>query len=276
MYFERLEEKCQPILKLLEFNKNNWEATCFCLIAKAFGGNTNGEAFFSIAKSIPFTIIQKETSVFKLEALLFGQADLLNKNTEDSYEKLLYNEYFYLKKKYKLIAPIGVKVQFYRLRPPNFPTIRLSQLAVLYTEYNDLFNRLNELENVNMFYEILSLKASSYWNTHFNFGRETKTTVKKITPAFVSLILLNSVLPLRFLYLKSNGNITDAMDGLLKIVELLDPEKNSIVDKYKKAGIKVTSALHSQALLTLHRNYCIVGNCLQCGIGVSLLDSYKK
>ena len=273
LYFERLEEKCEPISALLLTNKNNWEATCFCLIAKAFGGNINGEAFFKVAQSIPFTIIQKETSIFKLEALFFGQANLLNTNIEDAYENRLWQEYAYLKKKYKLIAPEGLKVQFFRLRPSNFPTIRLSQLAVLFSKNGDLFNRLNESKTIQSFKDILNTQASLYWGTHYNFGKETKKSVKKITPTFIDVVLLNSIIPLRFLWIKAKGHSHETIDDLLGIIQVIKPEKNNLINRYQKAGVKVTSALHSQALLTLHKNYCVVDKCLRCNIGASLLNS---
>lgn len=272
LYFERLEEKCVPITKLLKENRNNWEATCFCLLAKAFGGNTNGEAFFNIAQSIPFSIIQKENSVFKLEALFMGQANLLNEKTDESYEKLLLNEYLYLKKKFNLIPLKGVKVQFYRLRPPNFPTIRLSQLAVLYAENTNLFSCLNTIEKVKDIEIALRVRASKYWDTHYNFGKETKLSFKKISASFINILLLNSVFPLRFLHSKYTDNTLDVTEDLLSVIKCIKPEKNTIVNRYAKAGVKISSALHSQSLLSLHKNYCTVGKCLECGVGVSLLD----
>lgn len=273
LYFERLEQKCEPITNLLNENKNNWEATCFCLLAKSFGGNTNGEAFFKMAQSIPFSIVQKETSVFKLEALFMGQANLLNEKTDDPFEKTLLNEYYYLKKKFSLTSLTGVKAQFYRLRPPNFPTIRLSQLAVLYASYNDLFVRLNQANSLNDLKTIFNLKASEYWDTHYNFGKETKSIAKKISSSYLSVICLNSVIPLRFLFGKHTHDSSDFTEELLELVRSLKPEKNTIVSNYGKAGVNAYSALDSQALLTLYKNYCNVGKCTHCNVGVSLLGS---
>ena len=273
LYFERLEEKCAPISALLLANTNNWETTCFCLIAKAFGGNTNGEAFFRMAQSIPFAIIQKEISAFKLEALFFGQANLLNETTDDSFEKSLYTEYTYLKKKYQLVAPKGIKLQFYRLRPPNFPTIRLSQLAVLYANNTNFFNRLSELKTIRSYRELFQTKTSAYWDTHYNFGKATQKSLKKTTATFIDGILLNAVIPLRFLHMQSKGYTPETIDDLLDVIRIIQPEKNSIVNKYQQSGVNVSSALVSQSLLTLYKNYCTKDKCLHCFIGVSLLGS---
>jgi len=127
LYFERLNSKSKYIKNLHHKLNNHWEATCFCLLAQYFGGNTNGIQFLEIAKSIPFTVIQKSTSVFQLEALLFGQANLLNEEIDDHYYLSLQKEYQYLKHKHQLTSLIGLKLEFFRLRPPNFPTITFIQ-----------------------------------------------------------------------------------------------------------------------------------------------------
>lgn len=271
LYLERLEQKSTPVIDLLKKNKNNWEATCFCLIAKAFGGNTNGNAFFEMAQSIPFTIIQKETSVFKLEALFMGQCNMLDIDSTITYQKELFNEYQYLKRKYKLEDCKQTKTQFFRLRPQNFPTIRLSQLAFLFANNSNLLNKLNNLTAIDSIFVTLNSQASKYWNTHYSFGKSSTSRIKKTTTSFLKVVILNSILQLRFLYQKSINSESNAND-IIKMLSDLGPENNNIVDHYKAIGIQVLSSLQSQALLTLKKNYCAMNKCLQCPVGVSLLN----
>ena len=269
LYFERLEEKSIPILELLERNNNNWEATCFCIIAKAFGSNKNGNAFFKMAESIPFSIVQKEVSAFRLEALFMGQCNML-KDEGDNYMKKLYDEYNYLKKKYSL-EPIKETVQFFRLRPSNFPTIRLSQLAMLYANKINLFQLIVEATDSKELQKLIKTSTSEYWFDHYNFYIKSKTSSKKIiSPLFFKTILLNAIIPLRFIKRKVEDSNMNFSRELL-IIETLSPESNSITAYFKSKGVVLTSSLHSQALLTLKNNYCKLNKCLQCNIGSFIL-----
>ena len=272
LYFERLEEKSIPVLDLLTLNKNNWEATCFCLIAKAFGGNTNGNAFFEMAQSIPFSIIQKENSIFNLEALFMGQCNMLNKESDDPYELELYNEYSYLKKKFRIDSIKQNAIQFFRLRPQNFPTIRLSQLATLFSKSVNLFQLIKEINEYEKLNKVLSSVVSEYWITHYTFGKVSKTSVKKTSESFLKIVCLNAVIPLRFLAKKMLYGSTDYTNELL-LLKNFSPEKNSIVSYYETLGLKMASSMHSQAVLTLNKKYCKTNSCLQCQIGVFLFKN---
>ena len=273
LYFERLNQKSFLTEEILKQSNNNWEATLFAVLAKGFGGNINGEFFLKIAQSIPFQIIQKTNNSFQLEALLFGQANLLNKNLDDEYYQLLSKEYDYLKHKYKLSSQVGLQVHFFKLRPPNFPTIRLSQLAKLYTSYSNIFNELIVEDSIIKIFKILSVNTLEYWHTHYNFGKETSKKSKKVSTVFIELLIINSILPLKLLYQKSIDKF-DA-DSLLKLIKNLKVEKNSIITNYKKLGVPIENAMDSQALLTLKKSYCEKKVCLQCQIGYQILNSVK-
>ena len=167
LYIERLEHKSKVINEILKQNANDWEATLFCMLAKNFGLNINGEAFLSIARSIPFSEIRKIEDNLQMEALLFGQAGLLHKPYDHPYFIKLKTEYTYLKHKLKLSTKGVLPVSFFRLRPQNFPTIRLAQLAALYTTHQKLFYQLIEQSDVKKIKDLFSVSASSFWNTHF-------------------------------------------------------------------------------------------------------------
>jgi hypothetical protein len=270
LYFERLERKADTIEVLLEESKNNWEAVLFKMLAKNFGLKVNGEAFFSLAQSVDFSVVRKaQSNLQSLEALLFGQANLLSDSIEDAYFIALSKEYAFLKQKFQLKENQVLPLQFFRLRPPNFPTIRLSQLANLYYEHQNLFSKIIELDKLEDFYTLFNVSTSAYWETHFTFKKESKKSTKVITKAFTDLLLINTILPLKFCYAKQKGQDIDAL--IVEIASKIHSEKNSIIDAFNKLKKVSKSAFQSQALLQLKNEYCVKNKCLQCAIGNSLL-----
>jgi hypothetical protein len=272
LFFERLERKSKPILELLESTNNDWEAVLFCLLAKNFGLNTNGEIFLKIAQSIPFSIIRKECfEVENLEALLFGSAGLLDAEKEDNYFKDLKFRYFYLLHKYQ-IEKSGIEpVQFFKHRPDNFPTIRLSQLANLYHKQQNLFSKIKDLNSLEAIYEIFGVSVAPYWQTHYQFDKESPKKKKALSHSFLDLIVLNTIIPLQFAYAKSQGK--EVSEDLIAILNEVKPEKNSIIDKFNSFGLKSKNAFETQSLLQLKNEYCNKSKCLNCAIGMELLKS---
>lgn len=270
LYFERLERKADTIELLLEESKNNWEAVLFKMLAKNFGLKVNGEAFFSLAQSVDFSVVRKtQSNLQSLEALLFGQASLLSDSVEDAYFIALSKEYAFLKQKFQLKENQVLPLQFFRLRPPNFPTIRLSQLANLYHEHQNLFSKIIEFDKLEDFYALFSVSTSAYWETHFTFKKESKKSTKAITKAFTDLLLINTILPLKFCYAKQKGQDIDT--SIVEIASKINSEKNSIIDAFNKLKKVSKSAFQSQSLLQLKNEYCVRNKCLQCAIGNSLL-----
>ena len=270
LYFERLEQKSTQVQQLLKKSNNNWEATLFTLLAKNFGLKINSEAFFNFANSFDFAILRKvSNNLVQLEALFFGQAGLLSNTYESAYFETLKKEYAYLQVKFK-VAPISKgQVQFFRLRPNNFPTIRLSQLASIYYLHQNLFSKINEIQTVEGFYKLLNVSTSSFWETHYTFEKESKKSIKKLTKSLIDLLLINTIIPIKFMYLKSLGK-TD-FSALLAIIEAIKPEKNTIVSKFIDLKIKAINAFETQALLQLKNEYCNQQRCLDCEIGKELL-----
>ncbi|HEX9601380.1 MAG TPA: DUF2851 family protein, partial [Mariniflexile sp.] len=216
LYFERLERKSETIQNLLKETKNDWEAVFFIMLAKNFGLKVNGESFYSIAKAIDFSVVRKsQANQQTLEALLFGQAGLLEQDVENAYYLELVDAYQFLKHKFKLENNAVLPLQFFRLRPPNFPTIRLSQLASLYYEHKTLFSNVIEAENLEDFYKLFKVSAASFWNSHYTFQKTSKTSSKKLTKSFIDLLLINTVLPIKFCYAKEKGQEVDSI--ILKI-----------------------------------------------------------
>jgi hypothetical protein len=269
LYFERLELKSEVVLNLLEASKNDWEKVLFVLLLKNFGSKTNGELFLEVAKNLDFSIIRKlKNKPIELEALLFGLAGLLETKHADPYYFQLRESFDYLIHKYRLDKDIMSSPQFFKLRPPNFPTIRLSQIAQLYARSHSLFFNAVQNEETD-FYDLFSVTTSEYWANHFTFDKVSKTSSKRTSKKFIDLLVINTILPLRFCYLKQQGVLMG--ESFAKPMLAIAAEKNSIIKKYQELGVKVATAKDSQALLELYTNYCTKNKCLQCAVGSELL-----
>ena len=272
LFFERLERKSKRIYELLEQTNQDWEAVLFCLLAKNFGLNTNGETFFKIARSIPFSIIRKESfEVENLEALVLGNAGLLDSEKEDNYFKDLKFRYFYLLHKYQIEKKIVEPVQFFKHRPDNFPTIRLSQLANLYHSQQNLFSKINTSKSVKNIYEVFRVSASEYWHNHYQFDKESPKKSKMLSKSFIDLVIINTIIPLQFAYAKSQGK--EISEDLIQLLNEVAPEKNAIIDKFSSFGLKSKNAFETQSLLQLKNEYCNKSKCLECALGMELLKN---
>ncbi len=274
LFFERLERKSNPIQELLQETENDWEAVLFCMLAKNFGLNTNGEMFFKVAKSITFSLIRKEAlEVMYLEALLFGQADMIPETVEDNYPKELKSWYDYSVLKYKLPKPAIAPIQFFKHRPDNFPTIRLAQLAMVYHLHRNLFSKIIEANSIADVYQIFTISVSDYWKSHYNFDKISPKKEKALSKSFIDLLIINTIVPIRFAYANSLGK--ENAELLIDFLSNIPPEKNNIIEKFSTFGIKSKSAFQSQSLLQLKNEYCNHKKCLQCAIGLELLKDRK-
>lgn len=270
LFFERLERKSQLVFELAKELNHDWEAVLFCLLAKNFGLNTNGEMFYKIAKSIPFSVIRKESySLESLEALLLGQANLLSYDFQDNYAKELQKSYHYLIQKYQLYEKVEGSVAFFKHRPDNFPTIRLAQLANLYFHRKNLFSLLMNCNVINELFQVFNLGVSEYWETHYNFDKLSSKKRKKLSNSFIELLLVNTIIPLRFAYALSQKK--EITQELIDLATSIPAEKNVIIEKFGSFGIKSQNTYESQALLQLKKNYCDYKKCLDCAVGNFIL-----
>lgn len=270
LYFERLERKSDSILELLVQSKNDWEAVLFKLLAKNFGLKVNGDVFFSLANSFDFSIIRKiQSKPDLIEALFFGQVGLLENDHQETYYLQLRKDYRFLKQKFQLDNQYVLPLQFFRLRPPNFPTIRLSQLAMLYNKHLNLFSKLMTAQSLEEFYKVFDISASSFWETHYTFGKQSKATNKSLTKSFIDLVLINTVLPLKFCYTKHLGQRND--EQIISIATAINSEDNSIIKAFNSLKNVSNTSLQSQALIQLKTEYCDKNKCLQCAVGNAVI-----
>lgn len=272
LYFERLENKSNEIEVLLATSNNDWEAVFFKTLLKNFGLKINKDSFVSLSNALDFSVVRKlNDSVIKLESVFYGMTHLLDEDEKlDTYYLELKKEYGYLKNKFNLEAMGIIRPSFFKLRPPNFPTIRLSQLANLYAKEKSLFDKIIKAKSLEEFYDLFTVKASEYWNTHFTFGKTSKKSNKTISKKFVDLLVINTILPFKFLHAKMNGNNID--EELITIIAAIKREDNSIIKNFSTIGIKADHAKDSQAMLQLYTSYCSKNKCLQCVVGGVLLN----
>jgi hypothetical protein len=272
LFVERMELRTHQIGVQLKDYKNNWEAVLFIMLAKGFGLNANGTAFSAMALSIPFKrILQLRSDPLDLEALFMGQGGLLELNATNEYARRLFERYTYIKTKFNLTPQRAQMPQFARLRPPNFPTIRLAQLAQLYHRSGQLFQKVVDSPTPDACYQFFKVEAGNYWKNHFNFGIVSKPQVKKITPAFFQLLLLNTLLPFRFAYSKYCGKTDENL--LFEWAAKTPAESNQFIHSFNELGVPVLNAMSSQALLHLFKQYCSLKKCLSCKVGFELMKS---
>ena len=267
---ERLTRKSINVLLLLEQSNFHWEESFWWVLARNFGGKINGDAFEAIARSVPVNILAKhKTSIHQIEALLFGQASLLNEEFAEEYPKLLQREYNFLKKKYNL-QPSSVPVLFLRMRPGNFPTIRLAQLAMLIHQTSHLFSKLIETEKLAEIKKIFDVAANDFWNYHYTFKEPSSFKKKTLGIETIHNIIINSVVPVLFAYGTYHKEEKYKYKAL-RWLEELPPEANSITKEFSQLGTKNGSAYDSQALIELKNEYCTEKKCLDCSVGNYLL-----
>lgn len=267
---KKLEVKSAGLEQSLARFKNNFEAVLFHSLAYSFGLKVNAFIFRQIAESIDFTIINKvRQNRVQLEALFFGIAGWLEK-PKDEQMRIWKREFDFLSVKFQ-IPELKFRPKFSRLRPPNFPTLRLSQLAGLYHQHQNLFSKIIQIEKPEELYGLLrEVKASEYWDHRFNFGKISSVDQPKtLTRDFMELLILNTLLPLKYTYHKYHReNIADEM---ISFYNAMAAEKNTVTDGWKTLGVKCSTALESQSLIYHFKHFCEEKNCLNCSIGFKLL-----
>ncbi|MBI5218274.1 MAG: DUF2851 family protein [Bacteroidia bacterium] len=272
LMIERLERKINAVSTLFENSKNSWEDTLYIWLARNFGFSLNAEPFELLAKATPLNqLLKHHDNRTHIEAILFGQAGLLSsESVTDEYYIALKKDYHFFKQKFRL-TPIEKHLwKFLRLRPSNFPTLRISQFAHLIHKTQGLFSKIIEAKNLHEIESLLKINASEYWDTHYVFGKKSGKKVKAFGKEAFHIFLINTMVPFLFFYGKQK-NKEAYKAKTLSLLEELEPEKNSIIRGWREAGIKAANAFDTQALLELKKEYCAKMRCLDCQIGNKVL-----
>jgi len=268
---ERLERKANDIMTLLEQYNNDWNEVFYILLTRNFGFGVNSDSFEWLAKSLPFACIQKHRSnQVQIEAMLFGQAGMLEYPCECAYYKFLQREYAFLRHKFGL-KPLDVSLfKNLRVRPGNFPHRRLAQLAAIWFQYDTLFSNILETEDLKQIKGYFRIPPGEYWHTHYHFRHASIVKDKMIGEDSLNILVINTVAPMFFAYGLRN-NRPEYFEKAIRLLEIIAPEKNSIVYSFSKAGVTVRHAGDSQSLIQLKRAYCEKKKCLYCRLGYRFL-----
>lgn len=267
---ERLMSRVQVIEKYLEQTNGNWEEVLWWMLARNFGITVNSDAFEAIARTLPVNILAKhKNQIHQLESFLLGQAGLLDTNFTEDYPRMLQKEYRFYQKKYKF-SPIHHPIHFLRMRPGNFPTIRLAQLAMLIHQSLHLFSKIIGTSELLHVRKLFMITSNDYWHYHYRFDEISSYKEKVLGRTMVDNIIINTVIPVVFAY----GHIKQEQSSkniALQWLEEIPAEQNHITRQWTKLGLLNNSAYDSQSYIELFKTYCRHKNCLNCAIGVSLL-----
>ncbi len=271
LLIERLERKENIITDALQFTGNDWHETFYRLLARAFGFKINAEPFELLAKSLPQKYLGRhKDNLLQLEALLFGQAGMLAEELTGQYTQTLWHEYKYLKRKFQLRPISGHLWRFMRLRPSNFPTVRIAQFAMLIHQSSGLLSQFLETGDTEELLKLLDTNCSDYWQTHYQFSKASPPKNKHMGQASAISIVINTVVPFMFALGKQKDDQA-LRDKALQILQNLPGEVNSITKHWTQLGMDNSSAAKSQALIELKNNYCDFKKCLNCRIGNVLI-----
>jgi len=285
---QRLEQKSLILRDIFHKSRNCWEETFYIQLARNFGFRLNGAVFEMLARSLPYKLLLRHReNLFQLEAMLFGQAGMLvngmgmpaswkkmsDHDGSDEYFRALKKEYSFLKIKYRL-KPIEKHLwRFLRLRPANFPTIRLAQFAAFLHEKTSLFSTVLDCSDLKSLFDIFMVSASEYWNNHFLFNRPSAGCPKSLGIFAIRSLIINTAVPVLYFYGKQR-QLEDYSERAIDFLMELPPESNSIITKWNILGIKATNAFQSQALLQLKNELCSYRRCLDCRIGTQIVNMH--
>jgi len=270
MLMERLERKSKLITSYLQQSKEHWEEVFWWMIARNFGMKVNAEAFEAIARSIPLKLLSRHKGqIHQLESFLFGQAGLLNRKFKEDYPIMLKKEYLFYKKKYRL-SPIDHPIHLLRMRPGNFPTIRLAQLAMLIHHSLHLFSVIKEINSIRELRNLFMVTANDYWHYHYLFDEPSSFLEKKLGEEMFTNIIINTIAPVLFAY-GHHQQLDQFKTKAILWLENSPPEKNAITRNWEALGAGNKNAWDSQALIELKQQYCDGKRCLECAVGNQLL-----
>lgn len=276
--FERLHGKVERIHQLLDSFNGSWEDVCYVTLARNFGFGINNDAFERLARRTPLRLLGKHSdSVLQIEALLFGQAGMLDaqKPGMDSYYNQLCTEYAFLSNKFQLTPMEKESWKLFRIRPQNFPYRRIAMLAQFIEGGFRMMNRILEAEGEKEMRALFEVELSGYWTKHYTFGKPNERATATLSRSSIDIILINTVAPLLYAYGELTGNY-EMTDKAIKLLENLRAENNSIVAHFVAYGIDCPDALTSQALVQLKREYCDARKCIYCKIGHHLLSKAAR
>lgn len=271
LLLERLERKCTLVRRLLDESHGSWEHCCYWLLARYFGGKTNAEPFELLAKSTDLRLLARwRDNPQRVEALLMGQAGLLEGDFDEPYPRQLQADYAALRQGASLTPLEPHLWKFFRIRPGSFPTLRISQFAQLMCQSQNLFSHLFDAPDAAALQRYFTLTASDYWRTHYRFGVPSPECDKHVGRAFADMLIINAWVPLLFEYGVQHGD-QSCKDRAVALLQQLPSENNLVIRQWRAVGLAADNAARTQALLQLYNEHCSRRDCLHCGIGYKII-----
>ncbi len=272
MLVERIEQKASVVHRILDENHGGWEQTCYCLMAHYFGGRLNAVAFEMLAKSVDQRLLARwKDDPQRIEAVLMGQAGLLDGYFADDYPRQLQADYNAICSGSGLVPIGGHLWKFYRIRPSSFPTVRISQFARLVSESSGLFSKLLSMSDAKEMVALFNQEAAPYWRTHYRFDMASGTeSVKRVGRSQAEMLLINAWVPLLFVYGSAHGQ-QQYKDQAIGLLRQLPAENNNVTRRWRQVGVEMSDGARTQALLQLNNSYCSSRRCLDCAIGYHII-----
>jgi hypothetical protein len=274
----RAEQKSEYVNTLLSNSKGDWEETCHQLICRNFGFKINTEGMMQLARVVPYKILLKHINKQEqVEALLFGVAGFLDQAPADEYVNILKREYTVLKAKYSLDSKQMHESQWnlLRLRPSNFPTVRISQLASLLVHRINIFSHILDAVSYDELVKVFQVQQSSYWQTHYVFGKQSEAKVPALGKAGIHHQIINTVVPLLVAYGKVQDD-SSFIERSLSLLQTIPGEQNKITKQWKAVGATIRSSFDSQGYIELFNNFCLKRRCLDCAVGSYLVKRVQS
>ena len=303
MAVERLESKSGAVTKILEANQFDWEDALYKLLMRYFGLKVNNEAFETLSNILPFkTLLKHADNLLQLESMLMGCAGFLEDDFTEEYPQLLKREFSIMKTKFNLLTMPAERWRYMRMRPSNFPTIRLAQMAQLIHKNGPLFSMIKAAKDTAEAKALFDVTASEYWETHWRFNKrlpqcdrlsqcdsptvqgsgavglsyhDSRKTAKHLGDATANILIINAVAPLLFCYGKLHKD-ESVCESALQFLENTEAEDNATIRHYAQYGITAENAMQTQALLHLYSYFCKCKRCLECRIGNVLLHKTNQ
>ncbi len=266
---ERMYDKADRILSLVERLQGDFETACYVTVARALGFGTNAEPMERLALSLPLQFIGKHSdSLTAIEALLFGQASLLD-NAGDRYADTLRREYDFLSKKFGLRRP-EILWKMSKMRPANFPHRRIALLASMLHGGFRMLSDILAVRNYDDARNLFTPQLTGYWSTRYHFGDSSGREINALSASSLTGLIINAVIPLQIAYSESHGCREPGISAI-ELLQSLPAENNTIIRLFADGGIHARNAFESQALIQLRRAYCEPRKCLYCRIGHRML-----
>lgn len=267
MLVEHFENECKDLDFKLKNNHYDWEQAFYQRLMRYFGLKVNNDSFEYLSRILPLNLLlrHRDNDIY-IESMMFGCAGFLERDFEEDYPSLLKRDFMMLKSKFGLkVMPLS-NWKFLRLRPPNFPTIRIAQLAKIITKNGNMFSKIRDADDIQEIRDLFDVELNSYWDNHFQFDKTSKVERRKILgKTAVDLIIINAIVPMLFYYGHTHS-LESYKEKAMRFLEQIEAEDNLIIRNFRKSGVVLQNAFQTQAILYMYKYYCKRRRCLECRI----------